>query len=94
MLRPVDVSDAQRKATVRKPPGGEGLAKRDAEERTREWSDSTGKFKVVADFVDYMNGAVTLKKQDGSTIKVPLKKLSAADRTWLTKYLKQQRSRS
>lgn len=45
----------------------------------REWSDSTGKFKIEAEFVSLEDGKVLLKKPDGGQVTIPLEKLSAAD---------------
>lgn len=45
----------------------------------REWSDSTGKYKVQAEFAGLKEGVVELEKSDGSKISVPLERLSAAD---------------
>ena len=46
---------------------------------TRTWTDRTGKFRVEAEFVAEEEGTVTLRKEDGEEIEVPLDKLSAAD---------------
>ncbi len=54
-----------------------------AEERT--WSDSTGRFKVQAEFVGLESGQVSLKKQNGEVVKVPLKKLSGFDQRWVAR---------
>jgi thiol-disulfide isomerase/thioredoxin len=67
-------------------------AKRDEERRAkapefREWSDSTGKFHRTAKFRGAGGGVVKLELEDGSTISVPLEKLSDADR----KYIRQRR---
>ena len=45
----------------------------------RTWTDATGKFSVEAEFVSTDGEQVTLKKSDGSTITLPITKLSAAD---------------
>ncbi len=45
----------------------------------RTWSDVSGKYRIEAEFVTYGEGKVTLRKKDGSTIKVPLKILSEQD---------------
>jgi|GEM_PF-6585984 len=45
----------------------------------RTWSDASGKFKIEASFVSLAGGKVELKKTDGSTVAVPLDKLSSAD---------------
>lgn len=47
---------------------------------TRTWTDKTGKFRVEAEFVAEEDGVVTLRKEDGDEIEVPLDKLSAADK--------------
>ncbi len=50
---------------------------------SRTWTDTTGNFSVEATFVSNKDGIVTLRKQDGSLIVLPVVKLSAADQTWL-----------
>lgn len=42
------------------------------------WTDSTGKFKIDAEFVSLSGQTVTLKKPDGKTLQVPLTRLDAA----------------
>lgn len=49
----------------------------------REWTDSTGKFKVQADLIRVTDGKVELKKADGSLLKFPLEKLSKLDQEFL-----------
>jgi len=49
----------------------------------REWTDSTGKFSVLAELVEVVDDNVKLKKQDGMEIVLPLTKLSDADRRYL-----------
>ena len=56
-----------------------GLACAAAEE-VRTWTDNTGKFKVTAKFVEVSDGKVTLEREDGSRVSIPLEKLSEADR--------------
>lgn len=46
----------------------------------RKWTDSTGRFSVEADFVEFVEGQVALKKTDGQLIRLPLERLSEADR--------------
>jgi len=48
-------------------------------ERKRTWTDSTGKFTIKAEFVKLDAGKVTLKREDGSEISLPLEMLAAAD---------------
>lgn len=50
----------------------------------RTWTDATGKFKIEAELVRVADGKVELKKTDGTTISVPLDKLSAADQAIAT----------
>src|SRR3954465_4052156 len=52
-----------------------------AEERT--WTDTTGKFKVAGEFVEVQDGKALLRRADGKEIKVPLKRLSDADRQFV-----------
>lgn len=54
---------------------------------TRTWTDSTGKFKIQAEFVSEQNGNVTLRQTDGSEVEIPVNKLSKPDQD----YLKTQR---
>ncbi len=49
----------------------------------RTWTDGAGKYKIQAKFVSEKDGKVTLEKPDGSEIEIELKKLSAADRTYV-----------
>jgi hypothetical protein len=54
----------------------------------REWSDSTGKFKVTAKLQSVDDTEVTLTKDDGSTAKVKTNILSVQDRMFLEGYRK------
>ena len=49
----------------------------------RTWTDSSGKYTVEAEFVDFEDGQVRLKKRDGKVIPIALKRLSVADRKHL-----------
>ncbi len=53
------------------------------EPKLRTWTDSTGKFRVEAEFVELKDGKVQLRKQDGKVIDVPLERLSAADQEYI-----------
>ena len=55
-----------------------GLGRLFAEER--EWTDKTGKFKVTAEYVGVENGKVLLRTSNNRKLRVPLEKLSAADK--------------
>lgn len=54
-----------------------GAAEPDSEYRT--WTDSTGRFKVEAKFVEFVGGKVRLLTRDGKTLNLPLEKLSTED---------------
>ena len=49
----------------------------------RTWTSSSGTYRVEAQFVEYVRGNVVLKKKDGTTISVPLAKLSEADKKFV-----------
>jgi len=46
----------------------------------RTWTDTSGKFKVDAEFVSLDGSVVTLRLAGGKTLKIPLKKLSEVDK--------------
>ncbi len=48
----------------------------------REWTSAVGS-KIEAEFVRVENGIATLKKRDGSELRVPLDKLCEADQQWI-----------
>ena len=54
----------------------------------REWSDTSGKFKVQAKLKFATLAEIQLLKDDGKTIKVPFEKLSAADQAFVQSFLK------
>ncbi|MBP5623042.1 MAG: hypothetical protein J6X44_13625, partial [Thermoguttaceae bacterium] len=54
-----------------------------AEDDVREWTDSTGKFKVQATLVAHDDENVTLRKTDDRVVKLPLKKLSDEDQAYI-----------
>lgn len=49
----------------------------------RLWTDNTGKFSIEAELVEVKQDSVVLKKASGSTVNVPLSRLSDADREYL-----------
>lgn len=53
------------------------------ESELRTWKDSTGVFSVEASLVDVTDGKVQLKKADGTTLSVPLEKLSESDQAYI-----------
>ena len=56
----------------------------------REWSDSSGGFKVQAELVDLEEGKVRLLREDGKIISVPLERLSVSDRKYVYVQMGQQ----
>jgi len=54
----------------------------------RTWTDSTGKHKIEAEFVELTSEGVKLKKADGKTVVIPLKKLSPADQQHVEELIK------
>ncbi len=53
------------------------------DQEMRTWHDASGKFEIEATLVSVKDQTVTLKKKDGRTIRVPLKKLSAEDQNFI-----------
>ena len=49
----------------------------------REWTDSSGQYKVVAAYGGIVEGNVKLIKQDGKTVYVPVNRFSAADQQYI-----------
>lgn len=56
-------------------------------EGVRTWTDSTGKYKVQAKFVSVKDGLVTLEKESGQTLNLPISRLSADDQQLIRKAL-------
>ncbi len=57
--------------------------------RVRQWSDSTGTFKIKAALIELTEDSVLLRKPDKSEVTVPLEKLSGPDRAYLKKLEKE-----
>lgn len=55
------------------------LAKTNPLAGMRTWTDSTGQYKTEAEFVDFKDGRIHLKKADGTVVAIPLDRLSPAD---------------
>ena len=60
---------------------GTGIAA--APPATRRWTDHTGEFSTDAELVEVKQDNVALRKASGSTVTVPLARLSDADREYL-----------
>ncbi len=54
----------------------------------RKWTDRTGKYSIGAEWVEFTDGMVQLKKEDGSIVALPADKLSAADQAYLHEHSK------
>jgi hypothetical protein len=54
----------------------------DKEHSLRVWTDSTGNHRVEAEFVELRGDVVCLKRKDGTLIRVPKERLSAADQAY------------
>ncbi len=50
----------------------------------REWTDSTGRYKVEADLIAYNDTTAVLKRADGRLVAVPIDRLSEADQKYLS----------
>lgn len=50
----------------------------------RSWTDASGKFQIQAELVNVQAGQVTLKRKDGTTIRLAMTSLSQADQALLT----------
>lgn len=57
----------------------------------REWTDSTGAYKIKATFIEVKNGQAQLKRESGETISLPLNKLSEADQIHIREFLASRR---
>jgi len=53
------------------------------EGKPRLWTDATGSFKIAATFVEFKDGNVVLKTDQGRAIQVPVSKLSARDQKFV-----------
>lgn len=56
--------------------------------RVRTWKDRTGQFKVEAEFLGLVGNKIRLHKMNGVTIEVPLEKMAAEDKAYITKALR------
>ncbi len=52
-------------------------------EESRKWTNSDGKYSVVAEFVELVDGVVRLRREDGRIARIPLDRLSEADRRYV-----------
>ncbi len=59
-----------------------------AQPELRTWHDLTGTYQVEAALVSYQDRQLTLKKKDGSTVLVPIEKLSKEDQAYVEERLR------
>ncbi len=57
----------------------------------RKWTDKTGEFSVMAQFVKFRDGKAHLRKDNDQVIEVPMNKLSAEDQSFIRDTLKAKR---
>ena len=91
---PDGFSRTDRAATVAKAlkPAGEQTDPDEPEPVTRKslkrtWTDASGRFQIEAEMVEVKDGQMTLKKADGSTVTLPIDKLSEADRDYIGRHV-------
>lgn len=58
----------------------------------RTWTDSTGKYQLEADFVDFNDGKVLLTRGDAQIIAIELSQFSQADQQYVRKELQRRRA--
>ncbi len=63
--------------------GPETGAKASSQEEFRTWTDRSGKFHAEAVLVTTSSGVATIKYKDGTTVSVPLERLSDTDRRYV-----------
>ncbi len=54
----------------------------------RKWTSGSEKLSIEAEFMGLTEGEVSLKRQDGEIIKIPLKRLSPADQLYVNRMVK------
>ena len=55
----------------------------------RTWTDNSGKFRLIAELVENDGKTITLRREDGKTVKVPIDRLSKADQDYLKSQTKE-----
>jgi uncharacterized cupin superfamily protein len=75
--------EAKRKAVADKAKAEKERKEAAEAAKWRTWTDASGEHKTDAKFVGIIAGKVKLIKRDGSSVQVPLDKLSDEDREWI-----------
>ncbi len=58
----------------------------------RTWTDASGRFQTEAAMIDVADGKVRLRKRDGKTVAVPIRRLAAADQGYVRRRLARRRA--
>ncbi len=91
----------QERSTERRPHGQDGTTlapqkqpvvgtESESKPPSRTWSDSTGKYTTEAQFVEFKDGKVQLRKRDGTVVFLPVERLSQADKDYVNDLIKAQ----
>lgn len=76
-------AEAKRQAAIERAKAKEEREKTIEAAKWKTWTDASGEHKIEAKFNGLLSGTVKLTKRDGSTVKVPLEKLSDEDKAWI-----------
>ena len=71
---------------VAEPPATEKVKENHTIPPARKWTDATGQYSVTATLIDFRDGQVELKTEDGRVVRVPIARLSDADRGYLAQW--------
>ena len=61
--------------------------------KVSEWTDSTGKYKLVAEFVSFKDGEALFRKPDGKTVSVAMRLICKEDQQRIRDELKRRREK-
>lgn len=59
----------------------------DPDSGLRKWTDATGRFEVVAKFVEVSDGKIVLQRKDNEVIRVDHQRLSTSDQLYIAQHL-------
>ncbi|WP_186774941.1 SHD1 domain-containing protein [Allorhodopirellula solitaria] len=55
-----------------------------SQDAARQWTDSTGRFKITGTLIEVTGGNAMIKNSDGKTIRIPISRLSEQDQAFLS----------
>ena len=84
---PAPIGSARTAAARSSAAAAVGAASSASTGKLHTWSDASGRFNVQAEFVGFSDGKVTLRREDGRTVDVPLNKLSPTDQARVQKLI-------